>query len=133
MYPEDLIQNVYNTFLTNPSKTKRTSKSNSNNVRFIMGFNGDCRATSKIVKKHWHILCLNPKLGLHLPQVSKITFQKARTLKNLVAASKLKYPTVRRQRDSHLFFDQRVGIFQYRTRGCLTCQFNIHSVFLQEQ
>lgn len=63
------------------------------------------------------------KLGQAISNRPHITSRRARTLKNIIAPSKLKEASKVKQDDISLFFDKRMGIFRCGKRRCLTCQF----------
>ncbi|XP_075709805.1 uncharacterized protein LOC142743193 [Rhinoderma darwinii] len=56
---------------------------------FITTFNAGSKFIRSILGKHWHILCNDPVLKGLLPPLPKVTFRRSRTLKNLLAPSKL--------------------------------------------
>lgn len=69
---------------------------------------------------------MDPRLGPVLPPAPQVTFKRSRTLKNIIAPSKLKHTRTEKIMDIRSYFDDRAGIFQCKKRGCLTCQFIEH-------
>lgn len=114
------------TFLDNVPPPKSHEKPDANTIRFVTEYNSKYRSIQNIVKKHWHILHMDPKLGPILPPAPQITFKRTPTLKNIVAPSKLKNYQKEKNMDIRSYFDNRTCIFQCKKRGCLTCQFIQH-------
>lgn len=59
------------------------------------------------------------------PEAPQVTFRRAKTLKNVIAPSKLKTHCRTHTSDIPSYFNNRTGIFQCK-RWCLTCQFIYH-------
>lgn len=72
---------------TNP---KKPSEIGSYSHNFITTFNKSNKVIRNILSKHWSILCNDPHLKATLPKQPKLTFRRAKTLRNFVAPSKLR-------------------------------------------
>lgn len=81
---------------------------------------------SPILWRNIATLADGSKLGPHLPSAPQVTFKRTRTMKNIVAPSKLKSLRAGRTMDIRSYFDNRTGIFQCKKKGCLSCQFIQH-------
>lgn len=100
---------------------KITSISSQQGIRLITGFSSNFKSITSVMRKHWHILQSDSTLGSHLPDLPQVVFRRACTLKNMVAQSILKsMPS--KPTDIRGYFNNWVGIFQSKNRGCFTCQ-----------
>lgn len=125
-YPEHLVREAFET-QKSPLKIQRKKKRNeSNTVRFITDYNNQFKEISRIISKHFNILKLDKRLSPLLPTVPQVTFRRARTMKNILAPSKLKTKISGPLGDIRTYFDDRVGVYRCKKRGCLTCQFITH-------
>lgn len=122
-YPRDLITNAFLSNKTQLSKNKKDNPTDMvNTVRFVSTFNIKYRAISKIIYKHYDILKLDHILAPVLPPKPQVTFRRSRTVKNIIAPSKLMKPKSGPLFDIRTYFDNRIVIFQCQKSRCLTCQ-----------
>lgn len=126
-YPQELAQKAFDQQLV-PSRPDRLRPSSTmtDAVRFVTTFNDQFVSIGKITRKHFNILKLDQRLAPLLPSTPQITFRRARTVKNILAPSKLRTTTTGPLSDIRTYFDDGTGVFQCRKRGCLTCQYVKH-------
>lgn len=86
------------------------------------------RSVSRIIQKHYKILLLDQWLVPAPLAAPQITLRKACTVKNILAPSKKQVPNKRAPLDIRPYFENRIGIFQWKKRGCLTSQFITHGL-----
>lgn len=122
-YTWDLLS-VTSTSCADSCPNRRRNTPSKQNARFITGFN--YRNITKVMNKHWHVLQSNPNLGLLLPEAPQVVFRRASMLKNMVALS-ISKSRCDKSTNIRGYFENRVGIFQCKKRGCLTCQSIPHS------
>ena len=126
-YPENLVNEAFSFFLKPPEATlTKKHLVNENTTRFVTTYNDCYKSVADIIKKHFKILHLDQRLAPILPATPQVTFRRARTIKNILAPSKIQKKPSGSPLDIRSYFNDRKGIFQCKKRACLTCQFITH-------
>lgn len=125
-YPEGLVQEAFESYESLHTIQRNKKTNGMNTVRFITDYNNQYKEISRIICKHFNILKLDKRLYPQLPTAPQVTFRRARTIKNIIAPSKLKTTMPGPRGDIRTYFDNRVGTYKCKKRGCLTCQFILH-------
>lgn len=124
-YPQSIINEAFDRYevpISNKDTSSSSTNINSTSVRFVTTYNDKYKKVVSIIKKHFNILKLDQRLAPVLPPVPQVTFKRARTVKNIIAPSKVQKLNKKPIWDIRSYFDNRTGIFQCKKRGCLTCQ-----------
>ncbi|XP_075459935.1 protein Hook homolog 3 isoform X2 [Ascaphus truei] len=64
------------------------------NARFITTYNQSSRSINRILNDHWSILKCDPHLGPILPDRATVTYRKARSIKSILAPTRLKSSSI---------------------------------------
>ncbi|MEE6515787.1 hypothetical protein FKM82_024830 [Ascaphus truei] len=100
------VSSIARTTLLEKSKNKQKGKrlgygapvthtgTDRSTVRFITTYNQSSKSINRILNEHWSILKCDPHLGPILPDRATVTYRKARSIKSILAPTRLKSSSI---------------------------------------